>query len=324
MDELTASKTPYLFIIDFEKSNPLIIKLADLSNPSPLVKYSFPSITNVQEQPVLLNYGGNQSEEFFKTSPISFEVYNQKFELAQKMMKQLKVDVINLTIPTPIELTNPDLNVIFNTAQAKYKVLLEDKFVCCSPEIFVRISADGLISTYPMKGIIDANIPNAQELIIQSPKEQREHQTTVNLVMQELSIVADEVETARFCYLDRLTTSNKDLYQVSSEVVGKLKAEYHSSFSRLFDKLLPAGSILGSPRNEALKVIECSEGYSRGYYTGICGIFDGQTLDSCVLIRIIEKEGEQYFYKSGGGITLQSNAKSEYEEIKNKIYVPVA
>lgn len=323
MDELTALKTPYLFIIDFEKSNPLIIKLSDLDDPSPLVRYRFPKISNVHDLDQPSNTGDQQSQRFFESSPISFDAYSQKLDQAQSLMRQLKVDVINLTIPTPIELTNPDLNVIFNAAQAKYKVLLKDKFVCCSPEIFVRITADGLISTYPMKGTIDANIPNAEEQILQSGKEQREHQTTVNLVMEELSEVADQVETLRFRYLDRLTTSNKDLFQVSSEVVGRLKPQYRSSFGELFDKLLPAGSILGSPRNKALEVIQSSEGYSRGYYTGICGVFDGQSLDSCVLIRIIEKEGEQYFYKSGGGITLDSTAKSEYEEIKNKIYVPV-
>jgi len=65
------------------------------------------------------------------------------------------------------------------------------------------------------------------------------------------------------------------------------------------------------------------ENYDRGFYTGVFGYFDGQNLDSCVMIRFIEKENGEYFYKSGGGITVYSNPESEYEELINKIYVPV-
>ena len=53
------------------------------------------------------------------------------------------------------------------------------------------------------------------------------------------------------------------------------------------------------------------------------GIFDGQNLDSAVAIRFIEQSGEKLFYKSGGGITYLSNAESEYQELIDKIYVPV-
>jgi para-aminobenzoate synthetase component I len=40
------------------------------------------------------------------------------------------------------------------------------------------------------------------------------------------------------------------------------------------------------------------------------------------MIRFVEKEGEQLYFKSGGGITLDSDAKSEYDEMIGKIYVP--
>jgi para-aminobenzoate synthetase component I len=41
------------------------------------------------------------------------------------------------------------------------------------------------------------------------------------------------------------------------------------------------------------------------------------------MIRFIERDGDKWIYKSGGGITSMSNAQSEYEELINKIYVPV-
>jgi len=41
------------------------------------------------------------------------------------------------------------------------------------------------------------------------------------------------------------------------------------------------------------------------------------------MIRFIENINGEYYYKAGGGITVYSNVESEYEELKNKIYVPI-
>ena len=66
-----------------------------------------------------------------------------------------------------------------------------------------------------------------------------------------------------------------------------------------------------------------AEGLPRGYYSGVFGYFDGQTLDSAVLIRFIEKVDNRYYFRSGGGITVNSQAKEEYQEILEKIYLPI-
>ncbi|MDO5616223.1 MAG: chorismate-binding protein, partial [Cruoricaptor ignavus] len=87
--------------------------------------------------------------------------------------------------------------------------------------------------------------------------------------------------------------------------------------------LLPAGSILGAPKPKTLEIILQAEDFARGYYTGVCGWFDGENLDSCVMIRFIEKENRKLFFKSGGGITHLSRLDEEYQEMKNKIYVPI-
>ncbi|MFA5196473.1 MAG: chorismate-binding protein, partial [Bacteroidales bacterium] len=63
--------------------------------------------------------------------------------------------------------------------------------------------------------------------------------------------------------------------------------------------------------------------YDRGFYTGVFGYFDGSSLNSAVMIRFIEKQGDKLFYKSGGGITFDSKSDDEYRELKEKIYIPV-
>ena len=90
-------------------------------------------------------------------------------------------------------------------------------------------------------------------------------------------------------------------------------------------KLLPAGSISGAPKEKTVQIIQQAEGEKRGYYTGIFGYFDGNNLESAVAIRYIEKneQGEMLF-RSGGGITSQSSLEEEYQEILEKVYVPIS
>ena len=86
---------------------------------------------------------------------------------------------------------------------------------------------------------------------------------------------------------------------------------------------LPAGSICGAPKKKTLEIISKSETYKRGYYTGVFGIFDGSELQSAVMIRFIEKNGTEFLFKSGGGITFYSDPVKEYQELIDKVYVPI-
>ena len=52
------------------------------------------------------------------------------------------------------------------------------------------------------------------------------------------------------------------------------------------------------------------------------GYFDGKSFDSAVLIRFIDLESSPYVYRSGGGITVNSSLKDEYDEVVKKVYLP--
>ena len=111
---------------------------------------------------------------------------------------------------------------------------------------------------------------------------------------------------------------------MSSEIKGNLPDNWRNNLGEIIMKLLPAGSICGAPKQSTLQIIQDAEKIKRRFYTGIFGIFDGQNLDSCVLIRYLEKQNDQLVFKSGGGITFQSNREHEYEELIKKVYVPLA
>ncbi len=210
---------------------------------------------------------------------------------------------------------------LFELSVARYKLLYHNQFLVFSPEIFVRIS-EGRIRSFPMKGTIDASVPDAEKIILADEKEKAEHNTIVDLIRNDLSRVADQVKVDRYRYVDRIKTGEGDLLQVSSEISGKLMAIYENRLGDVICGMLPAGSVTGAPKNETVRIIKESEGYNRGWYTGVFGVFDGVSLDSGVMIRYIEKCDNALIFKSGGGITFLSDCDKEYNELISKVYVP--
>ena len=255
------------------------------------------------------------------SSPADLVKYQQQFERVVSNINYGNSFLVNLTQKTPID-CNLSLKQIYTISKAKYKVLLEEQFVCFSPETFIQ-THKGNIYSHPMKGTIRADIDGAAAAILNDPKETAEHITIVDLIRNDLSMVASNITVDRFRYLDRIETQKGALLQVSSEIRGQLKTHWQADLGNIIFKLLPAGSISGAPKPQTLDIIKNSENYKRGYYTGICGYFDGEELDTGVMIRFIEQENGRLYFKSGGGITAFSNLESEYQEMIDKIYVPI-
>jgi len=211
---------------------------------------------------------------------------------------------------------------LFQQVSARYKVWMKDHFLCFSPEIFVKME-EGKIYSYPMKGTIDATLPDACDQLMNDEKEICEHATIVDLIRNDLSMVATGVEVTRYRYIDRLETNRGPLLQASSEISGQLADTWKAELGSILLRLLPAGSISGAPKKKTCDIIERAEPSPRGFYTGVSGCFDGNKLDSAVMIRFIEQQGEQFLFRSGGGITTRSLPEDEYNEMIRKVYVPI-
>jgi para-aminobenzoate synthetase component I len=316
MNQYGKEGRPFLFIIDFEKNNVEIFLEENIKKSN--LFFDIDGLTNYDySQKISL-----PTENVWEKTPVDFELYQKAFGIVQHGLHRGDSFLTNLTFQTPVK-TNFSFLQIFHHAKAKYKLLYKDDFICFSPEIFVKINAEGWIRSNPMKGTIDANIPDAKSLILNDLKEKSEHHTIVDLIRNDLSKVAKKVRVERFRYLDLITTNTKDLWQVSSEIIGELPENWKENIGTIFDTLLPAGSISGAPKSSTLQIINEAENYQRDFYTGIVGFFDGKTVNSGVMIRFLEKKGQDLFFKSGGGITVFSNAEKEYLELLQKIYVPI-
>ncbi len=307
LNSLGKERKPFLFLSDFRGEHVEVYPLEQLSQE------------NIEFQ-IQEDYNYKKHPHSVKKVPLSFENYKIKFDQVIENIKAGNTYILNLTQPTPIE-TSLNLNEIYSLANAHYKLRYKDKFVCFSPEKFVQIKGN-TIATFPMKGTIDAAIKNAQEEILADAKEMAEHIMVVDLLRNDLSIVAKNVKVEKFRYIDEISAGEKKLLQVSSHISGKLQENWQEHIGDILRALLPAGSISGTPKKSTVELIEKIENYDRGFFTGVFGVFDGKNFDSGVMIRFLEKTADGYIYKSGGGITLDSDAFAEYQEMLDKIYLP--
>uniref|UniRef100_UPI0040475E0C aminodeoxychorismate synthase component I n=1 Tax=Aliarcobacter sp. TaxID=2321116 RepID=UPI0040475E0C len=306
-------KEPFLFVLSYDLKEFYIEKLSSLPTS---IKFELNSKENKKTK--------IDKKITIEKLPITFEDYEKKFNYIQEEIKSGNSYLLNLTSQTKIK-TNLSLNEIYDFVDAKFKLRFQnnkDDFVCFSPERFIEIKKNKIF-TYPMKGTIDASIPNAQARILGDTKEMAEHTMVVDLLRNDLGIVGKKVRVDKFRYVDKINAGDKKLLQVSSKISAHLEENWHEKIGDIITSILPAGSITGTPKKKTVEILENIEAYNRDFYTGVFGVFDGVNLDSSVMIRFIQKEKNgDIFYKSGGGITCDSNVKLEYQELIDKIYLP--
>ena len=372
INRLASQDEPFLFVINYQGDKAFIRQLSDI-NPEECL-FDFEGRGNLSHawKETLKE---ETSETTWQIEPPLYEDYERSFNIVKNNIMAGNSYLTNLTCKVPVS-CNLSLEEIFHRAKGKYKLLLrrkrtqaEDKahlkeeaqnkahlkeenieenltpFVCFSPETFVKIKG-GRIYSYPMKGTLDASLPNAEKLLMEDRKEAAEHATIVDLIRNDLSRVAENVIVDKYRYVDVLHTNKGDILQTSSEISGRLPEDYPHHLGEILDAQLPAGSITGAPKDKTMQIIHEAEGYDRGFYTGIMGIYDQGELNSAVMIRFIEeetspvdfeadgeknfkanegkkpKESRELYFKAGGGITSKSDCRREYEEVIQKIYLP--
>lgn len=307
LNKYGSDSEPFFFMLSYDLQNYEIIPLKDLPK-----NIEFSHTKNV--------ISSSKEKIELKKEPISFLEYKKKFDFLQENIKEGNSYLLNLTSKTKID-TKLSLQDIYDNAKARFKLKYKDEFVCFTPERFVEIK-DNKIYTYPMKGTIDSKIKNAKEIILSDEKEMAEHTMVVDLLRNDLGIVSSKVRVKDFRFCEEINAGEKKLLQVSSKIEGVLDDTWKSKIGDIFTSILPAGSITGTPKKKTVELLKNIENYDRGYYTGVCGVFDGKSLNSFVMIRFIEKTQNQLYYKSGGGITCDSDANKEYQELIDKIYIP--
>ncbi len=312
MSHMASKGKEFLFIIDFKCEKPLLYTFEEAKKRG--IFFDIKGVSNK-------SFSRAKKIENMQIKPLSKDKYGVQFNKVRQELRDGNSYLLNLTASSNI-FTKSSLKNIYKASKADYKLLYKDKFVVFSPECFVNI-IDDKIYTYPMKGTIRADIKNAKKVLLEDEKEICEHNTIVDLMRNDLSMIAKNVKVKKYRYVQKIKTNSGEILQTSSKIKAKMRKGWQQSLGEDFLKLLPAGSICGAPKEKTLQIIQEVESYKRGYYSGVFGIFDGVSLKSAVMIRFIERQKDSFVFKSGGGITTQSRLEDEYNELLQKIYIPI-
>lgn len=312
MNSLGQAGIPFVWVVDYACEKCIIL---DRPFKSSDIIWE---INGVGNAPHHENTG--QSPSIDIVNSIEFGKYSRMFSTLRKGLLRGDSFLANLTAPTEVK-CDASLYDVFHHSHAPFKLLIPNQFVCFSPEPFVKIS-NGCISAFPMKGTIDASLPDAERVLLENYKETCEHYTIVDLMRNDINMVAEDVEVARLRYVERIATSTREILQTSSEIRGKILKEKQMRLGDIILPLLPAGSISGAPKPATVDLISKSEIALRGWYTGVFGYFDGIEMQSAVMIRCLQHgdDGKLYFH-SGGGVTVNSDCQEEYDELLTKVYL---
>jgi para-aminobenzoate synthetase component I len=191
--------------------------------------------------------------------------------------------------------------------------------VSTSPERFIQLR-DGTVETRPIKGTRPRGKTPAEDEALrlelqESPKEDAELSMIVDLLRNDIGKVC-RAGSVRVVEHKRLEAYQNVYHQVSI-VKGELDAGLDAV--DLLRATFPGGSITGCPKIRAMEVIDELEPVRRHIYTGSIGYigFDG-ALDLSIAIRTATFTGGRVVFSVGGGIVIDSEPASEFEETLHK------
>ncbi len=194
-----------------------------------------------------------------------------------------------------------------------------------SPEPFLSVDADGVVTTDPIKGTRPRGRDAATDRalareLLSSAKDRAENVMIVDVLRNDLGRVCQPgtVRVPRLCRLERTAA----VQHLVSTVTGVL-AEGRDVFD-LLAAAFPGGSITGAPKIRAMEILEGLEPIRRGPYTGAIGwIGPDSAMQTSIVIRTFVADGRRLTLHVGGGITWKSDPATEWEETVTKARGPL-
>lgn len=220
-----------------------------------------------------------------------------------------------------------DLAQVQRGAYNAYLNIGQHSIVSASPELFFQLNGDELLMR-PMKGTARrGRTPDEDAAILaqlrRDPKERAENIMIVDLVRNDIAQVArtGSVTVTSLCQPERYET----VHQLTSDVSARLRSDI--GLVGLFRALFPCGSVTGAPKARTMEFIRDLEDGPRGVYCGAIGVV--APADVAVRARFnvairtvqVDHDSGRATYGTGGGITWDSQAGAEFDELEVKAAV---
>lgn len=189
-----------------------------------------------------------------------------------------------------------------------------------SPELLVHTNQQGETFLEALAGTIKRGRDAGEDSelakrLLADDKEIAEHSMLVDLARNDVGRISrvGSVKIDDLMYVKKLS----HVQHISSIVSGRLEPSRDA-----FDALaaaFPAGTLVGTPKIEAAKMVAELECYERGPYGGTVGYLShsGDSMHA-VNIRSVSAANGKLVMHSGSGIVYDSRPEKEYQEISDK------
>lgn len=256
--------------------------------------------------------------------------YYKKIEALRKHIKDgdcYEINFCNEGLANQVDI-NPlavfqKLNELAPAPYAAFYKHQDQYLSCASPERFLYKAKDKIISQ-PIKGTARRSKDLKQDELYKlqlknSRKDQAENVMIVDLTRNDLAQVCKVGSIS----VDELfgIYSFPSVHQMISTISGSLPTQI--SILDVLQHTFPMGSMTGAPKKKVMELIEQYECSKRELYSGTLGyITPSGDADFNVIIRSLFYNATTKYlsYHTGGAITYDSTAESEWEETALKAF----
>lgn len=259
-------------------------------------------------------------------SNLNQEAYQQAFEAVQRYISSGDCYQINLAQRFSASFEGSPWHAykaLRKTAAAPFSAFIQASdyaFLSVSPERFLQ-TANQRVITSPIKGTIGRSSDRKSDMelakqLLDSPKDRAENLMIVDLMRNDLGkcCIPGSIHVDELFELQSFDT----VHHLVSTISGQLKDQIGPT--ELLAHCFPGGSITGAPKIRAMEIIEELEPHRRSIFCGSIGYIscDGQ-MDTNIAIRTMACAKDQIYCWAGGGIVVDSDCESEYQECYTKV-----
>lgn len=260
-------------------------------------------------------------------NPLSFSSYQEGFKKIQEHLKLGNCYQVNFTYPFEFGYESSPQNSMEHFfslknlsayAHGSWIPQMEKLLLSNSPECLFSLKEDKIYSmpikgSYPLK---DTKPQKAWQILKKSQKDQNELYMITDLLRNDLARI--DHPSAKIILKKRPLFVPGLVHQYS---VIEQKLTPKINLKQIIYSMFPGGSITGAPKKRVMEIISNLEKNPRGFYCGSTILWHREIKRASINIRTaqIDTSKKTLTYGSGGGITLRSKARNEFEEMEWKL-----